>query len=134
MARKLWEGGEQFLMLGIEMCDELAVNPAIRPLYVRLVFGAYARANDIGHAEFDPGEMSRVLGDVTQQGELIPANRQTLYSALRQAESFGMILPGSGVRCVVLPTGFRRGGAGRSCHWHKVGLDRRRRRVSPRHT
>ncbi|WBC06770.1 hypothetical protein [Micromonospora sp. WMMA1947] len=129
MSRKLWGDGEQFLMLSIDMCEELAANVAVRPLYVRLVFAAYARVNDIGHAEFEPGEMLHVLGDVDHDRVLTPASRQTLYSALQQAEAFGMVLPGSGLRCVLLPVGVRRGGTGRDCHWHKVGLDRRRRRV-----
>ncbi|MEV2238788.1 hypothetical protein [Micromonospora sp. NPDC049891] len=132
MAGRAWAPDEDFFMLDTEMCEGFADNATIKPLYVRLVFAAYARANDIGHAEFEPGELSRILGEALPDGELILASRQTVYSALQQAEEFGMILPGSGVRCIVLPNGFRRGGRDRKCFWHKVGLDRRRRRPRQR--
>ncbi|MDW5326041.1 hypothetical protein [Plantactinospora sp. KLBMP9567] len=123
-----WENGESFLMLGADLCEDVGTNARIKPLHLRLIFLAFSRVNSIGHAEFAPGELARALGDVDRYGEILPAKRSTVNTAIRKAIETAAILPGSGERCLILNGDVKRGRSTNYCTWHKLNTDRRRKR------
>lgn len=95
----------------------LARDADTGPLHVRLFLAAIGRANTIGHAEFAPGELACLL----PRGDGRTPHRTHLANAVRRAVSSGLLLAGSGSRCLLPSPGLwdRAGGHGsRSCAWH----------------
>ena len=90
------------------------------PLVYRLHFAAIGRANCIGHAEFGPGELSRILSGEDGQ----PANASSVSRAIRSGLDLDLVAPGSRARCLVLGHhAFRKERfGGRDCKTHGINL------------
>lgn len=69
-----------------------AKNEAL-PLIMRLNSLAKSRVNRNGHAEFGPGEIASILGI---------GLRQNVTKLIKKAVSVGLLLEGSGQRCVLI--------------------------------
>ncbi|MGY0234971.1 hypothetical protein [Longispora urticae] len=85
-------------------------------LGTRVFFAALGWANRIGHAEFAPGGLGRLL--VGKDGK--PLGAQSLSNALARAKDRALIAPSSNARCLVLPPHqFQKAGIGTgSCRTH----------------
>lgn len=100
----------------------LAGATSTGPLHVRVFFAAVGSANTIGHAPFASGELAELLTGPSGK----PVHRTHLANAISRAVTAGLLLPGSGSRCL-RPSPVlwdRAGGHGtRTCAWHGRGRD-----------
>ncbi|WP_199853752.1 hypothetical protein [Plantactinospora sp. BB1] len=96
----------------------MAKDERISPRAFRVHFAALGWANQIGHAEFGPGELAQVLG--------IGCGRQAdkaADKAVTAAKTMGLVLPESGLRCLVLPyTLFQKGKGTVVCNHHRASI------------
>lgn len=102
----------------------LARDPDTAPLHVRVFFAAVGTANTIGHATFEAGQ----LADLLPRRDGTQPHRTHLANAIRRAVHTGLLLPGSGVRCLLPAAELwdRAGGRGtRTCTWHGIGRSTR---------
>ncbi|WP_432477200.1 hypothetical protein [Nocardioides sp. GXQ0305] len=88
-----------------------ALNPRF-PLALRVAYLAMGTHRANGHAVFKQGEVAAVLGRVDEDGHHAPADRRTVYRAIRQAIDFGMLAEGSGALCLIVPRHRIAGGHG----------------------
>lgn len=108
-------------------CDD-AVNPRF-PLPLRVAFLAFGSHRANGHARFKQGEVAMVLGHQGEHGERIPADRRTVWRAIKQAIDYGMLAEGSRALCLVVPSHRIVGGMGNEnapCDRHGDGPHHRR--------
>lgn len=85
---------------------------------IRVHFAALGWANQIGHAEFGPGELAQLLGI----GHGRPADKATA-KAIAAAKEVGLVSPESGQRCLVLPsTLFQKGKGSVVCKYHGASI------------
>lgn len=97
----------------------LAKDEKTGPRYTRVHFAALGYANQIGHAEFGPGELAQVLDIGHGRQADIAANK-----AVIQAKNAGLVAPESGLRCLVLPHYMFQTGKGTvECHWHGASIN-----------
>jgi hypothetical protein len=96
----------------------MAKDENINPRAFRVHFAALGYANRISHAEFGPGELAQILG--------IGNGRQAdkaADKAVAAAKQMGLILPQSGIRCLVLPhTLFQTGKGTTCCKFHGIDI------------
>jgi hypothetical protein len=84
-----------FVKLQLSACQALADNK-LNPPYLRLYHLTLVRANPNGHANFQRGELSKLLS----KGD----NRyRNVESAIDQAVGYGLLAGSSELRCLVLP-------------------------------
>ncbi|WP_433373858.1 hypothetical protein ACQPZX_02730 [Actinoplanes sp. CA-142083] len=83
--------------LSVMECQRRAKDPR-HPLVYRVHFAAIGWANQIGHAEFGPGELSQHLKD--EGGK--PLNATSLSRVLGKARDLDLVAPSSQARCLVL--------------------------------
>ncbi|MFD6640303.1 hypothetical protein ACFWDN_31305 [Micromonospora chalcea] len=96
----------------------MARDENINPRAFRVHFAALGYANQIGHAEFGPGELAQILGIGCGR----PADKAT-DKAVAAAKQMGLILPASGIRCLVLPHSLFQTGKGTTyCRFHGVDI------------
>ncbi|CUR54207.1 hypothetical protein NOCA2140030 [metagenome] len=88
-----------------------ALNPRF-PLPLRVAFLAYGSHKANGHAKFRQGEIAKVLCRLDEDGHPIPADRRTVYRAIRQAIEFGLLDEDSKALCLVVPSHRIAGGVG----------------------
>lgn len=95
-------------------------------LAVRIEKLAMGRSNRIGHAQFAPGEIRRLLLLLdSSTGELREATPQGISGAIRSAKEQGLIRPGSSARCLQLPGLWQKAGLGdSSCHICHINVKR----------
>jgi hypothetical protein len=114
MTRKRYDfGGRAYAAHAQDHWLEFAGNPNF-PDYLRIVFVAYARHTDNGHAKLDRGELATYL--VRKDGTL--PDRRSLWSSLQKAIRLGYLLPESQVLCLVVSSEHVQGGEssyGRPC-------------------
>lgn len=104
-------------------CERLA-RDADAPLWLRVYFAAQWRLNQIGHAEFQSGELADVLTD--KDGKR-PSDG-SVSNAVTRAKSKGLIDGESNARCLVLPHHHARTEKGSaSCSQHNARVWRPRR-------
>lgn len=98
-------------------CRRRAKDSNSGPSWVRVYFAAVGWTNRVGHAEFAQGELARVLGVSGR-----PHAAQDVQKAIRAAKRYGLILPESGARCLVLARTHcqKEGLGGGSCRVHGV--------------
>lgn len=123
-----WPIGTNFMMANTMALDNWGMTPEL-PTPMRLFFLATARVNKIGHAEFNPGELTMLLGKPDEDGRLVPMSRQNVNKAIKTLIDTGVILEGSEIRCIMIGEyAIRRDGKGStdSCHWHAINTDKRR--------
>ena len=102
----------------------LAEDPDTGPLHVRVFFAAVGSANTIGHATFGAGQLATLL----PRRDGAPPHRTHLANAIRRAVASGLLLPGSGTRCLLPAAELwdRTCGRGtRTCPWHGIGRNAR---------
>lgn len=107
-----------------------ACNPRF-PLPLRVAFLAYGTHRANGHAKFKQGEIAAVLGHLDESGHHVPADRRTVYRAIRQAVEFELLDESSKLLCLVVPRHRIAGGIGIAnapCSRHR-GADRSRLRA-----
>lgn len=90
-----------------------ALNPRF-PLPLRVAFAAYGQHRANGHARFKQGELCTILGHLDDEGHFVPADRRTVYRAIRQAVDYGLLDPASKTLCLVVPRHRIDGGQGSS--------------------
>lgn len=96
----------------------MARDESINPRAFRVMFAALGYANQIGHAEFGPGELAQVLG--IGHGR---AADKAADKAVAAAKSMGLVGPVAGLRCLVLPTTqFQKGKGTVVCHFHGASI------------
>lgn len=88
-----------------------ALNPRF-PFPLRVAFLAYGTHKANGHARFKQGEIAKVLGRLDEDGHPVPADRRTVYRAIRQAVEYGLLADGSKALCLIVPSHRIRGGMG----------------------
>ena len=71
----------------------------------RLLLAAISRANNTGHAVFNPRELSNILGRFEPDGSLKPASRSTIYDYVRRLKAAGLLVEGN-ERCLWLAREF----------------------------
>lgn len=92
----------------------MAKDENISPRHIRVHFAALGYGNQIGHAEFGQGELAQILG----VGYGRDADKAA-HKAVAAAKALGLVLPESGLRCLVLPhTQFQKGKGTVSCAYH----------------
>ncbi|GAA2634672.1 hypothetical protein SMC26_15500 [Actinomadura fulvescens] len=70
----------------------------------RLLLAAMSRANNGGHAIFEPGELREILGRTLPDGTRKPASRSTVYDTIAKLRAAGLLLGGGGGEiCLWLP-------------------------------
>ncbi|MFJ5542423.1 hypothetical protein [Micromonospora chalcea] len=85
---------------------------------VRVHFAALGYGNQIGHAEFGPGELAQVLG--IGHGR---AADKAASKAVDAAKAMGLVGPDSGLRCLTLPTTqFQKGKGSVVCKYHGAAI------------
>jgi hypothetical protein len=72
------------------------------PMWLRIYCIAFARAEPNLHANFQPGELAKMLGQ-EKSGELRPVHRANLRREIRTAVQKGYLADGSTARCLLLP-------------------------------
>jgi hypothetical protein len=101
-----------------------AGNP-VHPLWLRVAAFAYARHRRNGHANFEPGELSWILGKPGDgKWDDVPTPR--VSEAIKLAKQYAWIAEESNAKCLVVPGHAVQGGlghAGEKCSVH----------VRPRH-
>jgi hypothetical protein len=96
----------------------MAKDERINPRAFRVHFAALGWANQIGHAEFGPGELAQVLGIGCGRTADRAANK-----AVAAAKGMGLVLPESGLRCLALPyTLFQKGKGSLVCKHHGASI------------
>jgi hypothetical protein len=85
----------------------------------RVLWAALWRANGIGHAEFEPDELRKLL--VTKDGE--PSGESVTATAVRRARELRLVEEGSTVRCLIVSQHLyrRRGRTSMRCGTHHIG-------------
>lgn len=95
------------------------------PLWLRLAHLAAADAPANGHAAYNSGELARRFGrfDVSRfdhpDGPMIPLAASVISRAIATAVDRGMLEPGSGARCMIVPEvqAGEQGNPGDPCRW-----------------
>ncbi|MEU2853446.1 hypothetical protein [Streptomyces syringium] len=83
----------------------------------RIEYAAMGWANQIGHAEFPPGELNKIMAD---KDGVVPS-KDALNHHVRRAKEWGMIEPQSNRRCLVLPEyRFQKGIGDATCDEHGI--------------
>jgi hypothetical protein len=91
------------------------------PLWYRVATLGVERRNDIGHAEFDPGEVRQLLVD--QRTGVIPT-ASSVSRAIARAKEKGYLAEESSVRCIVTRIGVQGGNSTTYCRFHGIGRAR----------
>ncbi|MGN9917662.1 hypothetical protein [Micromonospora palomenae] len=92
----------------------MARDESINPRAFRVHFAALGWANQIGHAEFGPGDLAQMLGIGYGRAADKAADK-----AVAAAKSMGLVGPDSGLRCLTLPgTMFQKGKGSVDCKYH----------------
>jgi hypothetical protein len=74
------------------------------PLWLRIVCVAYGRHEANGHANFQRGQLSWILGTPpTATRPFQPAHRATIYNAIQTAVRYAWLAEGSGSECLTVP-------------------------------
>lgn len=111
---------------------ERAVNPVF-PLWCRVAWVAYAQHKTNGHANFQRGQLSRMLGASGMDG-FKALDTNNLQRAIRQAKKAGLLDASSCAECLVVPAHAIEGGWGGSphspCPVHRRKLEQRRQRAA----
>lgn len=106
-----------------------AHNPGLH-IDMRLVYAAIGYTNNIGHAEFGPGELRKALQTLNPDtGELVSPTAAQVSKAISRMTVAGELADGSNARCLVLPEGMWQkegrmedtGHASGHCSWHGIG-------------
>ncbi|TYL55753.1 hypothetical protein FXB39_00655 [Nocardioides sp. BGMRC 2183] len=109
---------------------QLARDPEVGPVYLRVMFAAIGWSNLIGHAEFAPGGLAMVLQTSDPKtGELhIPSTRQ-VNKAIERARENKLVGDDSSRHCLLAPTWWEKAGGtgGKTCSHHHVYAPRRQR-------
>ncbi len=108
-----------------EWAKEVARDPDVAPLALRVFFAANGWSNRIGHACFEPGGLREILTIVDRRtGALRQPKRQGVNRAIRHAKAMGLIDESSSARCLVLSGNAwqKRGKGNAVCSIHDVGL------------
>ncbi len=94
------------------------------PLHLRLWFLAAARVNEVGHAEFSPGQLCQELSTVDHStGELRVPSASTVSHALKRAKEEGYLHRDSSARCLVVPPlVINCGTGGARCSYHRINV------------
>jgi hypothetical protein len=95
-------GGSPWAAFSQNEMYKLAGEPSTGPLHIRVLFAAMGKMNALGHAELRVGELARILGTVTDTGEVVACRRDSVSAAIKEAKSRGLIAPESKARCLVL--------------------------------
>lgn len=83
----------------------------------RVEYAAMGWANQIGHAEFPPDELNKILAD--RDGK-VPSNN-ALNNHVRKAKGWGFIETESNRRCLILPVfHFQKGIGDTTCDEHGI--------------
>ncbi|MFB7027824.1 MULTISPECIES: hypothetical protein [unclassified Streptomyces] len=83
----------------------------------RVEYAAMGWTNQIGHAEFPPGELNKILAD---KHGTVPS-KDAVNNHVRRAKEWGLIEPESNRRCLVLPEyRFQKGIGDRMCDEHGI--------------
>ncbi|MFC9081970.1 hypothetical protein ACFTY7_34215 [Streptomyces sp. NPDC057062] len=83
----------------------------------RVEYAAMGWANQIGHAEFPPDELNKILAD--KDGK-VPSNN-ALNNHVRKAKGWGFIETESNRRCLILPVfHFQKGIGDATCDEHGI--------------
>lgn len=74
------------------------------PMWVRVFSLAYGRHQANGHAVFERGELTWILGTPPRDGKPFKkASRQAVYKAIAAAVKYGFLAEDSGMECLVVP-------------------------------
>lgn len=115
---------------------QMARDPDVKPLWLRVMFASMGWSNLIGHAEFARSGLAVVLqSNDPQTGVLsIPSDSQ-VDTAIRTAKTKGLVDPDSTRRCLVAPEWWdKAGGKGtRTCAEHAIYPRRDRHKKANRH-
>jgi hypothetical protein len=85
--------------------DDRAANDEL-PLWARVVSLAYGRHEANGHAIFQRGQLSWILGKPAANGEEFKRrDRHTIRDAIATAVRYGWLAEGSCSECLVVPRG-----------------------------
>lgn len=102
---------------------QMARDPDVKPLYLRVMFAAIGWSNLIGHAEFAQSGLAVVLQtNDPRTGELsIPSARQ-VNAAIERAREMTLVSDTSSRFCLVAPPWWHKAGGkgGRSCTYHGI--------------
>lgn len=79
-----------------------AANPRL-PMPLRVAFLAYGNHRANGHAVFRQGEIAKTLGHLDEDGHPVPADRRSVYRAIRQAIDYGLLDEDSKALCLIVP-------------------------------
>ncbi len=90
-----------------------AANPDL-PNWLRLASLAFAKHKANGHANFGAGEIAKLLGKRTPDGQRKPLSDSAVSNAIRRAKELGFIAYESHARCLVVPPHAVTGGLGSS--------------------
>lgn len=140
MKAQAWLPGETFVMVSTDLTEVVAQDVNV-PLDWRLYFLFESRMNNIGHAEFEKGELLRALGSYDEDGMIKPASDSSVRGAMKKLVGMGLIHPGSGLRCIMRAEvgtqrapRIRREKSTDFCGHHNVNVEKARRtRKKPRH-
>jgi hypothetical protein len=114
-------GGGHWIALSRDESKRMAQAPEF-PAVIRLWWLALSRINRIGHAQFDRGEIGRILATVdTDTGEVRPLKPSRVSNVIREAKGHGLVGEDSSARCIVLPPWQAQNGKGAAtCREHGV--------------
>lgn len=90
---------------------EDALNPRF-PLPLRVAFLAFGTHRANGHAVFKQGEIAKVLSRLDEEGHPVPADRRTVWRAIKQAVELDLLAEGSKALCLIVPRHRIAGGLG----------------------
>ncbi|MDT0451275.1 hypothetical protein [Streptomyces hesseae] len=83
----------------------------------RVEYAAMGWANQIGHAEFPPGELNKILAD---KDGTVPS-KDAVNNHVRRAKDWDLVETESNRRCLVLPEDrFQKGIGDRTCDEHGI--------------
>lgn len=103
-----------FAAVSQEHYKERARNPRFDYRH-RVEYAAMGWANRIGHAEFPPGELNKILAD---EDGTVPTHN-AVNNHVRRAKDWGVIEAESNRRCLVLPEcRFQKGIGDETCDEH----------------
>jgi hypothetical protein len=91
------------------------------PLWFRIFATANARCTPNLHAEFETGELAKLLGKPNPDGTIKPLDRRHLHACVQKTIQMELLDATSSPRCLVLPShavGCRLPGADRQCRYH----------------
>ncbi len=120
---------EEFSGLDQAHWQHKALNPYLKPLWLRVMFAAGGWSNLIGHAEFTPSTGGLSLLEILSTpdkvtGRPTPVSRSHANNAIAQAVQRGLVGEGSTPECLIAPPWLDKPGGvrltTRTCHTHGI--------------